>query len=98
MPKSMAKGAAYLTVATIVFMLTGYAVHFGLARLLGPAMYGIYGVVLSLISITNIILTAGISQAVSKYISAGENAEIVKRTGLKIQAVFALLISLSILH
>ena len=92
MPKSMAKGAAYLTVATIVFMLTGYAVHFGLARLLGPAMYGIYGVVLSLISITNIILTAGIYQAVSKYISAGENAEIVKRTGLKIQAVFALLI------
>ncbi|MDD5638656.1 MAG: flippase [Candidatus Pacebacteria bacterium] len=90
--KSIAKGSLYLLIAQVIFMASGYIIHFGLARILGPALYGVYGIVLSLISIINIIVTSGASQAISKYISAGENAEIIKRTSLKFQSFFALII------
>jgi len=66
-------------------MISGYVIYFGLARLLGPALYGIYGIVLFLISIVNVIVASRVSQAISKYVSAGENVEIIKRTALKLQ-------------
>ena len=54
----------YILTAQLVFMASGYLIHFGLGRLLGSELYGVYGVMLSLITITTIVLTAGIPQAV----------------------------------
>jgi len=90
--EAIVKGSFYFISAQIVFVISGYAIHFGLARLLGPNLYGIYGVVLAIISIVNIILTEGTSKAISKYISAGEDAEIVKRTVFRLQFIFVLII------
>ena len=87
----MTRGSIYLIIASVIFITTGYIIHIGLARILGPANYGIYGVVISIMSIFNLILTSGFSQAVSKYISAGENSESVKRAALQFQAAFAVL-------
>jgi len=75
--------------AQLVFMASGYLIHFGLGRMLGPELYGVYGVMLSLITITTIVLTSGIPQAVSKYVSEGKDPEAVRKTALKIQMVFA---------
>ncbi len=86
---SMAKGTMYILAAQIVFMASGYVIHFGLGRMLGPELYGIYGVMLSLIAITTIILTAGIPQAVSKYVSEGNDPEAVRKEAMKLQMIFA---------
>ena len=49
--------------AQAAFVASGYAIHIGLARLLGPSDYGIYAVVISLMTMVNLIHTTGISQA-----------------------------------
>ncbi len=85
----MAKGTMYILVAQLVFMASGYVIHFGLGRLLGPELYGVYGVMLSLITLTTIVLTAGIPQAVSKYVSEGKDPEAVRKEAMKLQMVFA---------
>ena len=55
--------------AQAAFAASGYAIHIGLVRLLGPSDYGIYAVVISLMTMVNLILTTGILQAVSKYLA-----------------------------
>lgn len=67
--QSITQGTLYLLIAQIVFILSGYMVHIGLGRLLGPNDYGIYGVIIYLATVFNLILITGLPQATSKYIS-----------------------------
>ncbi|MCX6799385.1 MAG: oligosaccharide flippase family protein, partial [Candidatus Diapherotrites archaeon] len=69
MSDSVGKGVAYLTAANVAFILAGFAVSFGLAWLLPVADFGVYGVVMSIISTVNIIFVNGFQQAVSKFVS-----------------------------
>jgi len=65
---------------------------FGLGRfLLDPSEFGVFGVVLSIISLVNIVLITGIQQAVSKFVSEtpAKSKEIL-RQALKLQFVFSL--------
>jgi len=43
-------------VAQVAFVVSGYAVHVALGRMLGPAEYGIYAVVISMMTMVNLIL------------------------------------------
>ena len=86
-------GTIYLMFAQTAFVASGYAIHIGLARLLGPSEYGIYAVVISLMTMVNLILTTGIPQAVSKYVAHDDgSAEEIRNTALKMQLVFSLAI------
>ena len=67
--QNVTHGTIYLMFAQAAFVASGYAIHIGLARLLGPSDYGIYAVVISLMTMVNLILTTGIPQAVSKYVA-----------------------------
>ena len=67
--QNVTHGTIYLMFAQAVFVASGYAIHIGLARLLGPSDYGIYAVVISLMTMVNLILTTGIPQAVSKCVA-----------------------------
>ncbi|HDD36463.1 MAG TPA: hypothetical protein ENF50_03240 [Archaeoglobus veneficus] len=69
MSQFITKGTIYLGIAQLLFLISGYAIHVGLGRLLGPELYGIYAVVVSLITVVNLILTTGIPQTVSKFVS-----------------------------
>lgn len=69
--ESMAKGTFYLIIASVVFSLTGYAIHFWLGREMGPAEYGAFGVVLYLMTMINLFITSGIPRSVSKYMAEG---------------------------
>jgi O-antigen/teichoic acid export membrane protein len=62
--QNVTQGTIYLMFAQAAFVASGYAIHIGLARLLGPSDYGIYAVVISLMTMVNLIHTTGISQAV----------------------------------
>lgn len=65
----MGRGTLYLMIANTVFLISGYVIHIGLGRYLGPETYGIFGVVLALMSTTTLILISGFPDAVSKYIA-----------------------------
>ncbi|WP_214041208.1 oligosaccharide flippase family protein [Methanoculleus sp.] len=92
--QSVIQGTTYLLIAQIIFLLSGYVVHIGLGRTLGPASYGIYTVVISIATVINLFLTTGIPQATSKYISENPiQAKRVLRSSLKISVLFSLALS-----
>lgn len=95
MKSSLVKGAFYLTVASIVFMLSGYGVNIWLGRHLGPEAYGLYGIIISLVTLINLAQTSGLPLAVSKYIAADVNhSDAIYRTGFYIQITSTSLVSL----
>src|SRR5690348_7346124 len=88
MKNSLSRGTLFLTISAIIFMLSGYLINIFLGRFLGPAAYGIYGIVISLVTVINLTQTAGLPQAVSKYISAhNEKTEAIYRTGFFLQLI-----------
>ncbi len=68
----MVKGAALLTISTIAFAIAGYITNIWLGRTLGPEMYGLYGLVISVWTFVNLILISGVPSALTKHISASE--------------------------
>jgi len=94
----MRRGFLYLLISRLVWVASGFTIHIGLGRYLGPDLYGIFGITLSLISITYILFGSGIRQAVSKYIASEVcQAGAITRTGLRIQVVFAFVMTLVLL-
>jgi len=89
---SVAKGTMYLMVSQLVFMLSGYVIHFGLGRYLGPEAYGIFGVVIYLMTTVNLILTSGFPSAASKYIAEKNNVGSIMRVSKKINIILSILV------
>ena len=91
---SLMQGSFYLLLAQVVFVATGYLIQIGLGRMLGPAMYGVYGVIIALITLINIIFITGIQQSISKFAAENKNkAEIIKHKSVMIQLLLGLLVS-----
>lgn len=89
------QGAVWLGIAQMMIIGTGYLIHLWVARILGPYHYGLYGVVLGVMGTVNIILTYGLSQALSKYTAAEPPSfGTLFKKSLKIQAVVALVVTL----
>ncbi len=89
------KGAVSLTISSFVFLVTGYILNLWLGRFFGPSTYGIYGVIISLMTAVNIIQTAGLPQATSKFIASEKYpSDEVLRASLWLQVISTLLITL----
>jgi len=88
---SLARGTVYILIAEFMFFASSYIISVGLAHLLsGPAEFGVYGVVISLITLVSIALTVPFQQAVAKFISErGKFARLVTAEALKVQAVLS---------
>lgn len=65
------RGAAFITLAKVWFLLTGFAQPLFLTRILGDEGYGLYGVVLNVVSILNNVVVAGSIQAMSHAVTRG---------------------------
>jgi len=89
----MGRGTLYLMVAAGVFLVSGYVIHFWLGRYLGPEKYGLFGIVLALMTIADLLLISGWPQGASKYI-AEDNARLgsIVRTGTRLQVVVSLIV------
>lgn len=86
MKTSVTKGTLYLVVAQAVFLFVGYLVHVMLGRMLGPAAYGVFGVVLGIMNLATIIPSSGVPIAVSKFVGESEEKSGgIMREGLKLQ-------------
>ncbi|MDP1620613.1 MAG: oligosaccharide flippase family protein, partial [bacterium] len=66
---SIAKSALWVTFSEIIFNLSGFIIHSILGRVLGPADYGRYGLVITLTTMVIVLIGNGIPTAMAKYIS-----------------------------
>jgi len=89
----LARGSIYLIISLVAFYLSGYVIHFMLARIISPITYGAIGVILSLLTVLQIFLLNGIPTAAAKYLSEGANGKEVRDKSLILQLIYALLIA-----
>jgi len=66
---NIAKSAVWITVSEIIFNLSGFIIHSILGRVLGPADYGRYGIIVTLTTMVIVLIGNGIPTAMAKYIS-----------------------------
>jgi stage V sporulation protein B len=95
---SLGHGTIYITISSLVFLITGYLTNIWLGRYLGPASYGIYGVIIALMTAINLTQIAGLPQAVAKFIAEDERkADSVLKSGLILQIGSTLIASMVLL-
>jgi stage V sporulation protein B len=88
-------GTAYILVAQLFFLVSGYILHVFLGRYLGPAEYGVFGVVLYAATMIRTFVMSGIPMSVARYVSAEPHrADAILRQGLKLQLYIAGTVSL----
>lgn len=86
----VAKPLFLLTLAEVLFNLSGYVIHAVAGRVLGPADYGRYGLVVTLTTTVIILIGNGIPTAMSRYLSEYFERDpgmvrVIKRTGARLQ-------------
>lgn len=92
---STMRNAAYVLSAQTVLLLSGTIISLGLGRYFGPELYGKYGIILSVATVMNIILTPGITQAIAKFVAGKkEDAGAIAAAMLKKQLATGLLLTL----
>ncbi len=91
-------GTAFNLIARFAFLFSSYALHIGLARILGPAAYGVVGVVLSLVTIARVFITDGTRQAISKFTAENETlASAIRNVALRVQGLISVLVMLALM-
>ncbi|MFC1645387.1 flippase [Patescibacteria group bacterium] len=86
------KSVFWLTLSEIIYNISGYIIHSGVGRILGPENYGRYGLVITLTTMIIILIGNGIPTAMSKFLSEvfDKNpamVSVIKKQALKLQAV-----------
>ncbi len=65
----LARSFFFLLISEVLYNLSGYIIHSGMGRILGPTDYGRYAVVITLTTMIIILIGNGIPTAMSKYLS-----------------------------
>ena len=89
---NIAKSALWVTISEIVFNLSGFVIHSIVGRMLGPADYGRYGLIITLTTMVIILIGNGIPTAMAKYISEIYDSnpmmvKIIKRQSMILQTI-----------
>jgi len=93
----MGKNTLDMILAQILFIASGYGIHIGIGRMLGPKPYGEFGVIMSLVTVLEIFLAAGMSDSVTKFTAEFPGQwRSIKRQGLKVEAIAGGLVFLSV--
>ena len=69
MSKFLVKSFFWVTLSEIVYNLSAYVIHSFMGRLLGPADYGRYGIVITLTTMIVVLIGQGVPTAMAKYLS-----------------------------
>lgn len=81
-------GTAYLAIAQCVSLVAGYVVAVVLGRNLGPELYGVYGVVISVLIATELIGRLGIPEATAKLVAEVSHVDrSLERTSITLTAL-----------
>lgn len=88
MTHSITKSTILLTVSSFIFVVTSYVTSLWLGRYLGPAAYGIYGVIITIMTAINLTQNSGVPQSIAKHIAENENkVDQILKSGLIIQLI-----------
>jgi stage V sporulation protein B len=85
--KNFSKALVWLTFSEIVFNAAGYIIHSAVGRILGPADYGRYGLVVTLTTMIIILIGNGIPTAMSKYLAEIMESDPSRILGIKRKAI-----------
>lgn len=80
--KKFSSALIWLTVSEVIFNIAAYVVHSIAGRVLGPADYGRYGLVVTLTTMVIVLIGNGIPTTMSKYIS-----EVIEKNPKNISAI-----------
>ena len=84
-------------IAEGMFVLSGWVIHVGTKKILGLSDYGIFGILLSLLTLYRIFLATGVNRAVSRFISARpDQARSIRKQALTLQLILGCLLCLGI--
>lgn len=97
--KKFSQALIWLTFSEIVFNIAGYIIHASVGRILGPADYGRYSIIVTLTTMIIILIGNGIPTAMSKYLSeifesAPEKILGIKRKAILLQTLLMLPVAL----
>ncbi len=84
---SLLKSTIWLIAAEIVFTLSGYIINAGLGRLLGPADYGRYSLVIGFTTMLLIFIGRSVPTAMAKRLSEHANDNLTQRAIVRTAAV-----------
>ncbi len=97
----LARGTVYLLLAQAFFVLSIYLLHATLARVITPGEYGLFSVVMAILTWVEITVNVGVPSAVQKFLAEDTRMAsaiegwAVKLQGLKAGLVFLLLLALT---
>lgn len=91
----VARSFLIINIGQLLFIASGYIIHAYLGRLLKPADYGRYGIIVTLATMTIVLIGDGIPKALSKFISQyPEQERIIKRKAALLQTALVLLVTI----
>ncbi len=85
--KKFSSALVWLTCSEIIFNLAGYVIQSAVGRILGPADYGRYSLIVTLTTMIIILIGNGIPTAMSKYLSEIFESAPEKILGIKHQTI-----------
>jgi stage V sporulation protein B len=97
--KKFSQALVWLTVSEIIFNIAGYVIHSSVGRILGPADYGRFSLIVTLTTMVIMLIGNGIPTAMSKYLSeifesAPERILGIKHKALALQTVLMLSVTI----
>ncbi|MGA1871609.1 MAG: polysaccharide biosynthesis C-terminal domain-containing protein [bacterium] len=70
----LGRGILYGLISRILFIIGSYTIYIYAGRKLGAGLFGTFGIVISIVTISNIILNNGVRQTISKLIALYPNS------------------------
>jgi stage V sporulation protein B len=92
MSKFLVKSFFWVTLSEVIYNLSAYVIHSGMGRILGPAEYGRYGIVVTLTTMIVVLIGQGVPTAMAKYLGEIYDTKpglvpIIKKQTVKIQFI-----------
>jgi stage V sporulation protein B len=92
MSKFLVKSFFWVMISEVIYNLSAYVIHAVMGRMLGPAEYGRFGIIVTLTTMTVVLIGQSVPTAMSKYLSEIFEKEkglipIIKWQTIKIQSV-----------
>ncbi|MDD5489187.1 MAG: flippase [Candidatus Moranbacteria bacterium] len=92
MSKFLVKSFFWVTISEVIYNLSAYVIHAVMGRMLGPADYGRFGIIVTLTTMTVVLIGQSVPTAMSKYLSEIFEKEkglipVIKWQTIKIQSV-----------
>jgi len=96
--KKFSTALVWLTMSEIIFNIAGYVIHSSVGRILGPANYGRFSLIVTMTTMIIILVGNGIPTAMSKYLAgvfgnAPEKILGIKYKAMKLQALLMLAVT-----